>query len=462
VLCIELDRNGLFVAGQPPGAQRSAEHLTRHSTRHLTDLAMALRASLRQPTALARTGAARFGLVVPYANETGAIAVAQRLLQAQSPLPPGPTDGPGASALAEAGAGGDRLPLAVGIAVYPDAGLGADELLGGAEAALDQARLGAQPAWRVYTPPALFDAGRMQRLESAIRVGPSEDQFRVHYQPRLDPRSGKVVAAEALLRWIDHDRGMLQPGQFLPLAERAGLVGALDDWVLARALHQAVAWRKAGVHLILAVNISGGQLVQPGYAQRVAAVLEATGWSAQALELDITETALLVDSEAALASVQALAALGVRVVLDRFGAGPTELGLLRRFPFAAVKMDRSLLRGVPCHAGDTGVAVALVALAHALGLDVFAGGVENEAQREFLDQAGCDGWQGFLLAPALEATALARLSGAVTVLPTPAAATPDHPAALTAAAPQTVRSPGAGLAPQPPHGPPPGPRLRRA
>jgi EAL domain-containing protein (putative c-di-GMP-specific phosphodiesterase class I)/PAS domain-containing protein len=454
VLCIELDRNLLFGAGQAPGPHRSPDHLNRH----LTDLAVALRASLRQPSALARTGAARFGLVVPYANETGAIAVAQRLLQTQSPLPGRLSDAPGPAAGAEggAGAGGDRLPLAVGIAVYPDAGLGADELLGGAEAALDQARLGAHPAWRVYTPPALFDAGRMQRLESAIRVGPSEDQFRVQYQPRLDPRTGRVVAAEALLRWIDHDRGMLQPGQFLPLAERAGLVGALDDWVLARALHQAVAWRRAGVHLILAVNISGGQLVQPGYAQRVSAVLEAAGWPAQALELDITEAALLVDSEAALASVQALAGLGVRVVLDRFGAGPTELGLLRRFPFAAVKMDRSLLRSVPRHAGDTGVASALVALAHALGLDVFAGGVENEAQRDFLDRAGCDGWQGFLLAPALDAQALARLSSAATALPTPPADDAESRAAMTAALP----SPALGAASTPATGA--GPRLRQA
>jgi len=385
VLCVEFDADALFGGPQSgPGSH----------ARSLTELAGGLRALLRGPQALARLGGARFGILLEHAGDAAAEALARRLLAQAARLSPAalPTEG---------------LPMVIGVASFPQAGPGAEELLRHAEQAVSRAR-GSGTTLLVHRFGAAVDSQRQQRLEQALREGLAQPQFRLHYQPRVDPVSGEVQAVEALVRWHDAGHGDLLPAQFLPLAEKAGLAGVLDDWVLEHALRQAVSWREAGLHLPLTVNVCGWQLTQPGYARRVAAVLAHVGWPAQMLEIDVTEAALQLDAEAALAAVRALHQLGVRVVLDDFGAGAACLSLLRRFPLAAVKIDRSLMHGVPRQRGDSAMVAGLIQLAHSLQLAVMIEGVETEAQRHFVADQGCDGWQGFLCAPAMEPARLAQ------------------------------------------------------
>ncbi|HSI59816.1 MAG TPA: EAL domain-containing protein, partial [Ideonella sp.] len=262
--------------------------------------------------------------------------------------------------------------------------------------------------WRVHRASPRGDSERLNRLEQSVREELAADAFFLQYQPRVQTGSGRLLAVEALLRWRDPARGRTLPAQFLPLAEQAGLSGALDDWVMERALRQTRQWRDAGLPLALIVNVGAWQLSQPGYARRVAALLEAAEWPAGSLEIDVCEAALQADPEASLANIRALRRLGVQVVLDQFGSGEISLGLLKRYPLSAVKLDRALLRGLPRRTADAAFATALIQIARAMQVQVHAVGVETEGQRQFLAEAGCESWQGLLCSPALDARALER------------------------------------------------------
>jgi EAL domain-containing protein (putative c-di-GMP-specific phosphodiesterase class I) len=305
----------------------------------------------------------------------------------------------------------EGLPVRVGVAVYPQAGRCAGELLAHAEQALQHVRADGRSSWRAHqlADQVSPESRRAQRLELAVREGLAGQAFRLHYQPRVDAKTGRVEAVEALLRWQDPEDGLLLPAQFLPLADRAGWMPALDDWALEQALHQAARWRDAGSAVRLTVNVSGASLSRPAYARRVAALLDATRWPARALELDLTEQALQCDADAALCNLQALSRMGVRLTLDDWGSGESALAVLRRFPLNAVKIDRSVLRLVPQQRAESLLVQALTAMAAALGLEVYAEGVETEAQRAFVVEAGCSGWQGLLSAPARDRRSVERL-----------------------------------------------------
>ena len=387
VMCVAFDRDALFATDGDSAVR---------SIRELDD---SLRACVREPHLIARLGGARFGVLLRGAGDAAAEALARRLLQASSDA--------GHSALAA-----HRLGLSVGIATYPQAGLDAESLLA-------QAEQSAAKAWREeggsgWQSSGFGDLGgheepeRLRRLRRSVDQGQMDSDFRLRYQPRVDTRSGRVRSVEALLRWQDRSLGELQPAQFLPMAQRAGLGGPLDDWVLEQAVRQAVRWRAQGLDLSLNINVGAWPLGQPAYARRVAAVLAAADWPAGLLEIDVTEAALQADPEAALANIEALRQLGVRVVLDDFGTGDTSLALLRRFPLSAVKIDRSLVQGLGRPGLDKDLVSGLILMARSLRLDVHVEGVETEAQRQFLADAGCTGWQGFLYAPPLDADSLAR------------------------------------------------------
>lgn len=383
VLCIEFDRDALYNA--ETGARARA----------IGELVEGLRACVRGPHLIARLGASRFAVLLRQAGDDAAEGLARRLLEVARGVPAGPFATEGLAAV-------------IGIAAYPQAGLDADHLLLHAERALQQARHDGGPGWRVHRASPRDDSDRLNRLEQSVREELAANAFFLQYQPRLHTGNGRIEAVEALLRWRDPARGKTLPAQFLPLAERAGLSGALDDWAMERALRQMQQWRAAGLSLSLIVNAGAWQLSQPGFARRVAALLETARWPAASLEIDISEAALQADPEASLANIRSLRRLGVQVVLDQFGSGEVALGLLRRYPLSAVKLDRALLRGLPRRPADAAFASALIQVARAMQVQVHAVGVETEGQRQFLAQAGCESWQGLLFSPPLDARALER------------------------------------------------------
>jgi EAL domain-containing protein (putative c-di-GMP-specific phosphodiesterase class I) len=235
---------------------------------------------------------------------------------------------------------------------------------------------------------------RRERVEEGLLRAAEEGRFRLAAQPRFDVATGTAVALEVDLRWRDRELGEVAPSQFMSVAEERGLVGALDDWVLEHGLLQLSRWRASGHALRLNVGVSDWQLTQPGYARRVAAALEAAGCVPGELEIDIGESALQADPEAAVATVRALARQGVRVMLARFGAGAGALSWLQRLPIAGIKLDASLVQACAGAGSEAQWVPALVALAHAMKLEVHAAGVESDAQCDAVRAAGCDGVQG--------------------------------------------------------------------
>jgi EAL domain-containing protein (putative c-di-GMP-specific phosphodiesterase class I) len=236
-----------------------------------------------------------------------------------------------------------------------------------------------------------------------MRQALASQRFRLHYQPQIDLKTGEVIGAEALIRWRDPELGEVSPGQFIPVAEETGFIIAIGDWVLEQAVRQAARWRDSGLVMPVSVNVSALQFQQADFNDRVAAVLREHGLAGELLELELTESILVQDANEALARLSQLSQRGIRLAIDDFGTGYSSLSYLKRFPIDRLKIDRSFVKGVPTDESDSAIVRAVVQLAQALGMKVIAEGVETEPQRAFLLELGCDEFQGFLYAPALDA-----------------------------------------------------------
>jgi EAL domain-containing protein (putative c-di-GMP-specific phosphodiesterase class I)/PAS domain-containing protein len=380
VLCIEFDRDALFGEGGDSAA----------GARRLNELAGHVRGAMRQPHHCARLGGSRFGVLIEHASEAMAEAAAKRLIELQERS--------------------QGVPVAVGIGTWPGAGLSADEILRHVEIAMYRAQQGPRSACALHRFGFESWQRRRDRVEDGLRRAAGEGRLRLVAQPRfasvLDPRGAHPAALEMSLRWRDRELGEISPSQFLSVARERGLIGGLDDWVLEHGLLLARRWRADGHALRLNVDVSDWQLTQPGFARRVAGALEAAQWPARDIELDIDESALQTDPDAAISTVRALARQGVRVVLQSFGSGDSSLAWLRRLPLAAVKLDPALVQGTAGSGAEARWVPALVQLAHALGLEVLAEGVDTDAQRLALQRAGCDGFQGRRLGAWMEERAL--------------------------------------------------------
>ena len=234
----------------------------------------------------------------------------------------------------------------------------------------------------------------VERLRDALR----EDAFVVHYQPQVDIQSGRVVGAEALVRWDDHERGLRLPGEFIPLAEETGLIVELGESVLRVACAQARQWRASGLtDFQVAVNVSPQQLQQEHFADTVAEVLETTGLPARNLEIEVTETSLMQDPEAGIRTLNALRSMGVKIAIDDFGTGYSSLGYLKRLPIDSVKLDASFVKDATRHPDDAALVMAIITLAHNLRKKVIAEGIESADQLAFLRLLRCDEGQGYFL-----------------------------------------------------------------
>jgi diguanylate cyclase (GGDEF)-like protein len=291
--------------------------------------------------------------------------------------------------------------LSIGIALtghHRDAR--ADDLLRLADAAMYRVKERGGDGFEVATGTELDpDILDQLDLEGGLRRAIENEGLRVHYQPEIDLTTGAVVGFEALLRWEDPHRGSVPPMRFIPLAEQTGLIVPLGRWVLEAACRQVAEWQARqgpdDAPLWVSVNLSGRQLAEPDVADHVASALAASGLDGGSLWLEITETVLMTDVDAATRTLEALRALGVHIAVDDFGTGWSSLLYLKRFPVEALKIDRSFVDGLGRDRDDTSIVAAVVSLAHSLGLLAVAEGVETEEQLDGLRALDCDLGQGF-------------------------------------------------------------------
>ncbi|WP_286237353.1 putative bifunctional diguanylate cyclase/phosphodiesterase [Neptuniibacter halophilus] len=298
----------------------------------------------------------------------------------------------------------------IGIATAPEHGEDLETLSKHADIALNQVKASGRNHYAFFQPEQCARLEAWVELEPALRRALDEGQLRLHYQPQIESRTGRITGAEALVRWQHPEQGLIMPDQFLPIAEEIGLMQRLGDWVLEEALKQLAEWRAQGYSdLKVSVNLASAQITGPELPDRVAGLLKTYQIPPQQLELEILETFLMEHEQAATLTFSRLRQLGVELALDDFGTGYSALSYLKKLPLTKVKMDRSLVRDIPLDSDDEAIARAVILLSHTLGLTTCAEGVENPEQQAFLTEQGCDQLQGYLFSKPLDARSFRAL-----------------------------------------------------
>ncbi|MEX0959477.1 MAG: EAL domain-containing protein [Burkholderiales bacterium] len=300
--------------------------------------------------------------------------------------------------------------VSVGITVFPNDGQDADTLIRNADAAMYRAKDDGRNTFALFTSDMNARATDRLKLESDLRRALERREFRLHYQPRVDATSGRIVGVEALLRWQRSDGTMVSPGEFVPLLEETGLILPVGDWVMEEACRQHRAWTEACRQpLPVAVNLSPRQLHNHALTTRVRSLIETYAIAPDMLELEITESSLMRNSDEAVRMLTEIRELGVRIAIDDFGTGYSSLSYLKRFPVDYLKIDQSFVRDVTADADDAAIARTIIIMAHQLGLKVIAEGVETAEQLAFLQAYDCDEAQGYLFSRPVPADAIATL-----------------------------------------------------
>jgi diguanylate cyclase (GGDEF)-like protein/PAS domain S-box-containing protein len=295
------------------------------------------------------------------------------------------------------------LGCSIGVAMYPADGKSLDDLIKCADTAMYRVKERGRGNFRFYQPQMNVDLLSRMKLDHAMRRAMDDGLFRLHYQPQVALDDGRLLGAEALLRWTDPELGAVSPATFIPLAEESGFIIALGKWVMQEAVRQASAWAAAGTPVVVSVNVSALQFQQPDFVGQVSLCLKASGLPAHLLELELTESILVQDANEALARLHALASLGLSLAIDDFGTGYSSLAYLKKFPISKLKIDRTFVMGLPQDESDRAIVSATLAMARALKLSVVAEGVETQAQRDYLAELQCASFQGFLCSPGLPA-----------------------------------------------------------
>jgi len=310
----------------------------------------------------------------------------------------------------------------LGISIYPNDSCNAVELIKHAETAMHTSKERGANVFSFYTKDMNLRAQRQQNLESAIRQALERDEFVLHYQPKLDLRSGRIVGAEALIRWFQPRSGWVSPADFIPVAEDSGLIVPLTQWVLRQACEQAQAWRGMGLPpLCMSVNVSPIDFRQRDFVDNLAAILKQSGLPPARLELEITESVLMQNVDETVDILQKIKAMGVRLALDDFGTGYSSLSYLRRFPIDVLKIDQSFVRGLNVNSQDAQLISAIIGMGKSLELNIIAEGVETVEQLNFLKTQQCEEGQGFLFSKAVPPKDFAQMLqvGSATLMPTP-------------------------------------------
>ncbi len=300
----------------------------------------------------------------------------------------------------------------IGIAVFPNDGDSVEKLMKNADIAMYHAKSQGRANFQFFAGEMTRTAAERLLLENRLRKAIREHQFLLHYQPQIDMRNGRATGAEALVRWLHPDEGMIAPLKFIPVAEDTGLIVPLGEWILDEACRCVHGWRTQGIAgARMAINISAHQLRQKDFVARVAHALGENGLTGEDIELEITESLAMQDPDATIEILKALRKMGVQLAIDDFGTGYSSLSYLKLLPIHRLKLDRSFVMDIETDPNDAAICAATIALAHNLGLEVVAEGIETERQYDFLRELGCDYGQGYLLSrpqPEAEATAFVR------------------------------------------------------
>jgi diguanylate cyclase (GGDEF)-like protein/PAS domain S-box-containing protein len=301
----------------------------------------------------------------------------------------------------------------MGASVFPQDGNDAETLLKKADVAMYRAKELGRNTFQFYEPEMNAAAGARMNLERRLRRALRDSEFLLHYQPQVEIESGRIVGMEALVRWHDPEAGLVSPSQFIPVAEESGLIGPLSDWVLREACRQNRAWQDAGLPPVrVSVNLSAKTFHQRDIAQLVSSVLQETGLEPCWLEVELTESTLMRNTEEAVSKLNALHEQGVGIAIDDFGTGYSSLSYLKRLPVDRLKIDRSFVADIGTSSDDETITAAIIALAHELRLQVIAEGVETSQQFAFLRERACDELQGYFFAPPLPGPEIAALLSA--------------------------------------------------
>lgn len=300
--------------------------------------------------------------------------------------------------------------VSVGICMFPAHARTTEALLQGAHSSVYGAKARGRGAYCFFDESLIQAARERLEIEARLRVALAQGHLRLYYQPQVCIATGRIMGAEALVRWLDPQEGMISPARFIPVAETSGVIGPLGQWVMRAACEQGQRWRADGLPEIrLAINLSPRQFQLTDVAACAAEALKASGFPARCLELELTESVLAERPDEIRAVLQRLQQLGVRMAVDDFGTGYSSLAHLKRFPIDVLKIDQGFIRDIPRSADDMAISAAIVAMGHSLGLSVLAEGVETPQQLAFLRERGCDAYQGYLCSRPLPAEEFARL-----------------------------------------------------
>ncbi|CAD5200780.1 putative bifunctional diguanylate cyclase/phosphodiesterase [Pseudomonas sp. FEN] len=303
-----------------------------------------------------------------------------------------------------------RVTASLGISLYPGDGDDALVLIKKAEAAMRNVKEQGTNDFGFFVEDLNLRAREQQSIESGIRLALARDEFVLHYQPKLDLKSGKVVGAEALIRWQHPERGLIYPAEFIPVAEDSGLIVPLSRWVLRQVCLQGQAWQgQTHAPLILSLNISAMDFRQRGFLEGIRQVLTETGMEPSLLELEITESVLMQNIDHTIATLKAIKTLGIRLAIDDFGTGYSSLSYLQRFPIDVLKIDQSFVRDLNGDSNDAALVSAIISLGKSLNLNIIAEGVETLDQLAFLKAHDCEEGQGYYFSKAVDAETFLRL-----------------------------------------------------
>jgi diguanylate cyclase (GGDEF)-like protein len=364
----------------------------------LKEVATRLHGTLRKSDTLARTGGDEFVLIADEATGQADVEqLAQRLLACfAKPFHILSVD--------------IHTAPSIGISIYPSDGTRAEELMVAADAAMYHSKKVGGNTYSFFTPSMNAFAQQRLELENGLRRALSSGELELHYQPKVDVTTGRISSTEALIRWRHPERGLIPPGDFIPLAEETGLILQIGEWVLREACRQAQQWQVNGMAPVrVAINMSAQQFRQKNLVGIVKSALENANLEPTYLEIELTESAVMHNAGASAEILEQLSRLGVHISIDDFGTGYSSLNYLRRFPLDKLKIDRSFIKDVVANPEDAAIVQAIISLAHSLRLKVIAEGVETEQQLHFLRSLGCDQYQGFFCSPAVEPEAFAEM-----------------------------------------------------